>query len=151
MFTRTHCLPALVLAAVALAAGPAFGLGFELGETKEELKLVYDVATTDHGTGRVTITVTIADEGRLKPLSRGVSLHIPDQGGSGYADLSVNLERRQEGGKQVVSIHLTRELAERGAIHLKTDHLDGKVEPLTWYYHSIPLADYLKKAEQKAK
>lgn len=148
---RMLVLPALTLAAVLVPANNTWGLGFELGESKEELKLVYEVAATDHGTGRVTVTLTIADEGRLKPLSRGVSLHIPDKAGTGYADLSVNLERREVDGKQVVSIHLAKELAERGAIHLKTDHLDGKSDPRTWYYHRIPLADYLKKADDKAK
>ncbi|HUE71476.1 MAG TPA: hypothetical protein VMP01_11385 [Pirellulaceae bacterium] len=151
MNMRTFGLTVVLSAAAALAADVAFALGFELGETKEELKLVYDVKATDHGTGRVTITVTIADEGRLKPLDRGVSLNIPGKEGTGYADLSVNLERRKEVGKQVVSIHLAKELAERGSINLQTNHLDGKSDPRTWYYHRIPLADYLKKADEKAK
>lgn len=143
MRPRMHIL-AMAFAALLLGANVTWGLGFELGETKEELKFVYDVVATDHGTGRVTIKVTIADEGRMKPLSRGISLHIPDKGGSGYADLSVNLERREEDGKQVVSIHLSKELAERGAIQLKTEHLDGKSDPRTWYYHVIPLKEHLK-------
>lgn len=141
----------MVLAAMMLAANLAWGLGFELSETKDELKLKYDVAVADHGTGRVTVNLTIEDEGRLKPLDRGVSLVIPSKDGTGYVDLSVTLERRKVDDKQLVSVHLTRELAERAAIHLKTDHLDGKLAPLTWYYHKIPLAEYLKGVAPKKK
>ena len=149
MWLRTICLTAIALAAISLAAGQAWALGFELGETKDQLKLQYDVSATDHGTGRVTINLTIADEGRLKPLDRGVALVIPSKDKSGYVDLSVSLERRLENGKQIVSVHLTRELAERGQIQLKTNTLDGKQQPLTWYYHVIPIADYIKNVEPK--
>jgi hypothetical protein len=61
----------------------------------------------------------------------------------------VSLERRMENGKQIVSVHLTRELAERAKIQLQTDTLDGKQQPLTWYYHVIPVADHLKNIEPK--
>jgi hypothetical protein len=44
---------------------------------------------------------------------------------------------------------LTRELAERASIQLQTNTLDGKQEPLTWYYHRIPIADYLKAGGEK--
>ena len=149
MWLRTICFTAIALTAISLAAGQAWALGFELGETKEQLKLQYDVSATDHGTGRVTIILSIADEGRLKPLDRGVALVIPSKDKSGYVDLSVSLERRLESGKQVIRVHLTRELAEQGQIQLKTDTLDGKQQPLTWYYHVIPIADYLKNVEPK--
>ncbi|MGI8980264.1 MAG: hypothetical protein ACR2FY_13645 [Pirellulaceae bacterium] len=151
MPVRKFCLPSLVLAAIVLAGNLAWALGLELGETKEQLKLKYDVAVVDHGTGRVTVTLTMADEGRLAPLDRGVGLVIPSKDRSGYVDLSLSLERRKDDGKQVMSVHLTRELAERAKIHLSTDTLDGKQQPLTWYYHSIPIAKYLKEAGEKKK
>ncbi len=151
MCVRKICLPAMVFAAFVLTANLAWALGFQLGETKEQLKLKYDVAVTDHGTGRVTVTLMLADEGRIAPLDRGVDLVIPSKDGTGHVDLSLALERRKVDGKQVMSIHMTRELAERGEIHLKTDTLDGKQTPLTWYYHSIPLAGYLKEAGLKKK
>jgi hypothetical protein len=49
----------------------------------------------------------------------------------------------------VVRFHLIRELAEQAHIQLTTHHLDGKQEALTWYYHSIPIAEYLRGAGQK--
>jgi hypothetical protein len=132
-----------------LAANSVWALGFELGETKEQLKLQYDVAIADHGTGRVTVTVTIADEGRLAPLDRGVELVIPSQDGTGHVDLAVALERRKVDGKQEMRVQLTRELAERARIQLQTNTLDGKQSPLTWYYHAIPVAEYIKEGEEK--
>jgi hypothetical protein len=129
----------LALAAALLSANVAWGLGFELSETKEQLKLEYDMSVTDHGTGRVTINLTIASAGRLGPLN-GVSLQIPSQDGSGYSDLSVALERREADGKQQYHAHLRKDWADRGQIHLKTHTLDGKSSPRTWYYHAIPIA-----------
>jgi hypothetical protein len=151
MFVRKFRLLALVFVALVMPATLAWALGFQLGETKEQLKLDYEVSVTDHGTGRVTVNLTIRDEGRLKPLDRGVDLVIPSQDGTGYVDLSLSMDRRKVDGKQVMSVHLKRELAERAEIQLKTGTLDGKQSPRTWYYHVIPLAEHLKAGEPKPK
>jgi hypothetical protein len=158
MFGQKFCVSLALFAAIILPPSLAWAMGEQLGETKEQLKLKYDVSVTDHGTGRVTVTLTIADQGRLKPLT-SVDLVIETEeaykaskagrGYSGYVDLSVALATREEDGKQVVRVHLLRELAERAQIQLKTSTLDGKSEPLTWYYHIIPIAKYLKNGEQK--
>ena len=148
---RSLVLSSLALAATLLSANAAWALGFELSETKEQLGLKYDVAVTDHGTGRVTVMLTIADEGRLAPLSRGVNFVIPSKDGTGYVDLAFNMERRKVDGKQVMSVQLQRELAERAKIQLQTDTLDGKPLALTWYYHAIPVKEYLKDVESKRK
>jgi hypothetical protein len=148
---RSLFLSSLALAATLLSANAAWALGFELSETKEQLKLKYEVAVTDHGTGRVAVTLTIADEGRLAPLSRGVNFVIPSKDGTGYVDLAFNMERRQVDGKQVMSVQLQRELAERATIQLQTDTLDGKHLALTWYYHAIPVKDYLKAVTPEGK
>ena len=144
MFVRKFRLP-LILFAVVLPASLAWAVGFQLGETREQLKLKYDVSVKDHGTGRVTVTLAIADQGRLKPLN-SVNLVVPGKDrrkdGSGYVDLSVALATREEDGKQVARIHVLRELAERAEIHLRTSRLDGKQEALTWYYHVISIAKY---------
>jgi hypothetical protein len=143
MYARQWRLPLLVIAALLLAADLAWAIGFELGETKAELKLQYDVSVVDHGTGRVTVTLKIANEGRLAPLT-SVELVIADKAGPGVVDLSVPLATSDEDGHRAVRVHLTRAFAERAAIQLKTSGLDGKVTPLTWYYHSISLAPQLR-------
>lgn len=148
MFARRYRLASLIFAAVVLTGSQfAWGLGRELGETKEQLKLKYDVSWTDHGTGRVTVKLAIADEGRLEPL-RSVELRLPAEDGTGYADLSTTLSPREADGKRIYTVHLTRELAERAEIHLVTDHLDGKEQPLTWYYHVIPMDENLTAEQQ---
>lgn len=154
MFVRKFRLPAMVFAAIVLPASLVWALGEQLGETKEQLKLKYDVSVKDHGTGRVTVVLTIADQGRLKPLY-SVHLVVPakdrDKDGSGYVDLSVSLATREIDGKQVARIHLLKELAERADFQLRTSHLDGKQQLSLWHYHVIPIAEYFKDAGQKKK
>jgi hypothetical protein len=146
---RTFCLRTASCAAIVLlSAGLAWALGFELGETKDQLGLKYDVAVQDHGTGRVTVTLTIADDGRLKPL-RSVDLVVPSDDGAGHVDLALSLALKDSGGKRTASVHLKRALAERAEIHLVTDHLDGKQLALTWYYHVIRLADHIRRSAPK--
>jgi hypothetical protein len=146
---RKLCLPIAAFAAVVLAATHAEALGFKLSETKEQLKLDYEVSATDHGTGRVTLVLTLAEEGRLGPLS-GVQLVVPSEAGTGHVDLSVSLNtEKRDDGTTVARVHLKKELAERAEFQLRTWHLDGKQTPRTWYYHSIPFADYVRDDKQK--
>ena len=91
MLMRTLRWSALLLATVAFVwtSGRAWGIGFYLGETKEELKLKYDVVVHNHGDERVTVEFTLADEGRLKPLDEVQFLILakePDKGGGYGAD-----------------------------------------------------------------
>lgn len=148
---RRYYAVMLVLAAVVWTAGRAWGIGFYLGETKEELKLEYDVAVQDHGTGRITIVLTLADEGRLKPLDE-VQLAIPGQeknkDGGHWMDLVVSIEMRKiDDGKRVGRIHILRDLAKRAEIQLNTHTMDGKMDPLTRLHHVIPIANHLNNAQ----
>lgn len=49
----------------------------------------------------------------------------------------------------LATVHLKQDLAVRAVIRLTTSSLDGKQEPLTWYFHSIPIAKYIKDNKQK--
>jgi hypothetical protein len=135
------------MAAAVLAGGVAWGEGFILGQTKEELKLDYEVAVQDHGTGRVTVVLTLVDEGRLKPLDE-VQLVIPGQetetDGRRYMDLVVSVDmQRTDDGRRMGRVHMRRELAERAEIQLNTHTMDGKCDPMTRLHHKVPLAKYL--------
>jgi hypothetical protein len=149
MHVRKLCSLAIAFAAVVLAAHVACALGFQLGETKERLGLKYDLTVQDHGTGRVTVDLAIADEGRLKPLN-SVDLVVPSQDGTGFVDLSLSLATRQVDGKLWTTVQLKKDLAERAEIQLKTSSLDGKKKAATWYYHTIPIAKYIKKIASAA-
>lgn len=148
MQTRRYSAMLLVVALVLWSAGQAWGIGFMLGETKDELKLKYDVVVNDHGTGRVTIVLTIRDEGRLQPLD-DVQLAIPAQeknaDGSSWMDLVVSLRMTETNdGERIGRVHILKELAERAEIRLNTHTMDGKPDPLTRLHHVIPIAEHLK-------
>lgn len=154
---RTPRDSALVLAATVAVfgtAGRALGIGFVLGETKDDLKLKYEVSVQDHGTGRVTVVFTLADEGRLKPLDE-VQLVIPGQEknkhGGHWMDLVVSIDLTKiDGGHRVGRIHLRKEFAERAEIRLNTHTMDGKMDPLTRLHHVIPIAKYMNSAPAAA-
>ncbi|HEV7279005.1 MAG TPA: hypothetical protein VGN57_02230 [Pirellulaceae bacterium] len=149
---RSFARPAgicLVMLAGLTFANRAGAEGYILGETKEALKLDYDVAATDHGTGRVTVVLTIADEGRLEPLDE-VQFHVPNQDGTNYVDLSVSLAIRDVDGKRQVAVHGLKETVERAELHLTSRRMDGKAEELTFYVHPIPLAPYFDSPPKKA-
>ena len=148
MAIRKPAVSLVAFAAVALIASLAWALGEQLGESKDELKLKYDLEVQDHGTGRVTAVLSISDEGRLKPLD-SVDLVIPGSDKTGYMDLSVSLATSKEGGRTVARVHLKKELAERAELELKTHTIDGKSSARSWYYHSIPLAGHMPAAVRK--
>ena len=133
-----------------LFTSPVLAIGFQLSGTKESLNLKYDITVMEHGTGRVTLVLTITDQGKLKPFD-SIDLVVPDekknQHGGRYADLSVALAAKEQDGKEVVRVHILRELAERAEIQFRTHQLDGKQEPLTWYYYALPVAELLKAAK----
>ena len=148
--SRTARIVLGIIAALAIPASCALALGFGLGESKEQLNLKYEVSVYDHDTGRVTVQFTLEDEGRLKPIT-SIDLHIPSdemhEGGGFKSDLTISMATSKEGTKQVGRIHIRKDWAERAEIQIKTGHLDGKQEALTWYYHAIPLKDLVDRAK----
>jgi hypothetical protein len=138
----------LVVAMACGTAGPAWGVGFYLGETKEQLKLKYDVVVRDQGDERVSIEFTLADEGRLEPLDDVRFLVLaqePDNGGGYSADILFSIHMHKgEGGKRVGRVQILKSLAERAEIVLDTHTLDGKHDGLTRLHHGIPVKNYLK-------
>lgn len=150
MCIRKLRLSLIAITGVALVGNLAWATGFRLGETKEKLKLDYDVQAVDHRNGRVTVNLTIADEGRLKPL-RAVDLVVlsndEQDRKNGFVDLSLSLAPTGVDGKQQFKVHLKKELALRAEIQFKTSTLDDKTKEGKWYYHAIPLAEIIKNAE----
>lgn len=143
-FTRSL----IALLVVCCVAPLAWAIGEQLSESKDELRLKYDLELTDHKSGRVTLTLTLQDQGRLKPLD-SIELLIPGEDQTGYVDLSVSLAVQEVEGRQRVRVHLKKELAERAEIQLRTHTLDGRESLRTWYFHTIPLRDHLRKAPAK--
>lgn len=134
----------MLLAVVLLATKSALGMGEILGQSKDELKLKYDVVVHDPANGQVSVEFTLTDEGRLKPLY-GVELAIPRDDGSGSFDLTAPLDMREVNGKRSVFFNLKTEWAQRGQIWLNTRNFDGKPLVMTHYHHIISLASYMNK------
>lgn len=132
------------LVALLVMPGLAWGMGEILGQSKEELKLKYDVSVYDNQKGRVTITLRISDAGRLKPLD-AVELMVPStqkdpNGGHGF-DLAVPLQVTKDAeGKQVARFQITRELASRAELWLTTTTMDGKRTLMERCHYIIPVA-----------
>ncbi|WP_417393523.1 hypothetical protein [Gimesia sp.] len=128
-----------------LTVHDAWAIEFEIGQSKEELGLKYELSVVDHGTGRVTIELEIADAGKLKPIN-SISLYIPAEGKTGRPDLMVSLATTTVDGKIQVRAHMKKELAERAQLQLKTtsDPRTGKPTPLTGYYFSIHVTEFIR-------
>ena len=151
MRTARNSVVVLVGVAVLWMAGQAWGIGFILGQTKEELRLKYDLAVSEADLPErgilVTVVLTIADEGRLTPLDE-VQLVVPEKkkdrpGGYG-ADLVVSIDMRKSAdGKRVGRVQFLRELAERAELQLNTYTLDGKTDRSTRLHHVIPIGKHL--------
>ena len=146
--TQSFHLPALALLAVLLSTSIALGLGVEIGQSKDELGLKYELAATVHDSTRVTVQLTITDQGKLKPLD-SVSLDIPSSDKSGYFDLAVAMATTNIDGNLVATAHLSRELADRAEIRLKTHSSPdgGPRSDRSWYYFSIPVKDAIRAAQ----
>jgi hypothetical protein len=153
---RPFCCSLLLLMAAAVLPHPARAMSEVIDESKkDELKLKYDVSMTDYGNGRVGVTFTVIDEGKLGPPT-SVDLELPgrdrDAQGGAAPELHLSLEMRKTdagakiAGKQT-TFELTKELAGRAQIWLVTRHLDGKQEPVTGYVFRIPIAPYMKNAQ----
>lgn len=141
------------VAAIVLIAGAnlAWALGLQLGQSAEALELKYDVDCVVHKSGRATVNLTVAEQGRIKPIY-DVQLAIPSDDGSGHFDLLLSMATENVDGKLRSRVHLSRELAERAAIRLLTriNPETGKQSPRTWYYHLIPIAEHISNGEPKA-
>ena len=148
MSARKYVLSILAFFGLLFSADAAWALGFEIGQSKEELELEYEISVVDHGTGRVTVNLTIADAGKLKQIE-SVWLNISSLDDPHRPDLSVSLATKKVDGKIYVRAHLKKELAERAQLQLKTwtNPRTGKQEPLSWFYYPISVAKLLK--EQK--
>jgi hypothetical protein len=138
----------ILVLAIVWTTGRAWGIGSVLVQTKEELKLKYNVVVEGDGIGRITVVLTLDDEGRLKPLET-VELTILSKdnrkGNTRGMDLVVAIDMlKVGGGKRVGRVHILRELAERAEIRFNTHTIDGKLDPLTRLHHVIPLAEYIK-------
>lgn len=148
-------LALFAFAGVTLAGNVAPAEGLRLADTKEQLRLNYDVSVVDHGDRHLAVVVRIADAGRLKPLT-GVDLVIRMSPVSGSRNNDVELcaplaISSKDNGAIEARVDLVEGLVARAEMCLKSPNLDGvhETRSLKWYYHAIPLVEYIKIAGKK--
>lgn len=144
MKLRMFCMFAMFLA-MTLTTNSAWAIGFKLSQSKKELRLDYDIKVKDIGNGKVSYELALHNPGRLAEIS-AVNLLIADSTGKNY-DVVVYVAPFEKEDITYYRFQVSREFAERGSLHLMTSKLDGKIEPLTWYYFEISLKESLKDKE----
>ena len=140
----------LVVAAIVLMSGRSWAIYHELGPSKDEWGLKYDVEVNAADGDKVTVVFTLADEGRLKPFYSidlvAFSKQTDSQGGRSY-DVKAPIELKStEDGKRAGQVQIRKEFADRAMIRILTLTVDGKRQPSGAAYYDIPLKKYLNKA-----
>ena len=112
----------LVVAAVVLIADRCLAIYHGLGPSKDEWGLKYDVAISDADGSNLTIVLTLADEGRLKPISRieliALSKQADSQGGRSY-DVLVPLELKPTpDGRHAGRVQMRKEFIDRAEFRI---------------------------------
>jgi len=140
----------LVVAAILLTSGHSWAIYDVLGPSKDEWGLKYDVQINDRGDGTVTVVFTLADEGRLKPLS-SIELYVfnreaDNQGGHAY-DVKEPIELKPtKDGRRVGQAQMRKEYVDRAKIRILTKTVDGKHQQPGFADYEIPIRKFLNKA-----
>jgi hypothetical protein len=144
----------LVFAAIVLMPGRIWAIYYGLGPSKDEWGLKYEVEVRDAGIDKLTVVLTLADEGRLKPVYSidlvAFSKQTDNQGGRSY-DVKAPIELKPtEDGRRAGQVQIRREFLDRAKIRILTRMLDGKQQPSGGVYYDIPIAKYLNKSPAAA-
>jgi hypothetical protein len=143
-----------VVAVTLLTSGPSWAVYNVLGPSKDEWGLKYEVQVSDAGRGTLTVVFTLADEGRLKPLSLieliALSKETDNQGGHSYdVRVPIVLKPTQD-GRRAGQVQIRKEFADRARIRILTDRVDGQPRQSGWACYEIPINKFLNKAPAAA-
>lgn len=137
-----------VIAAMALMSGVCWAIYYDLGPSKDEWGLKYDVAVSEADGDKLNVTFTLTDAGRLKPTYSieliALSKQIDSQGGRTYDRKAPFELKTTKEGKQVGQVQITKDIADRAKIRILTQNVDGKRYSSASYY-DIPLQKHLNK------
>jgi len=140
----------LVIAVVLLTSARSWAIFDVLGPSKDEWGLKYDVKINDAGSDTVTIVFTLADEGRLKPLSTielyAFNKETDEQGGHAY-DVKETIELKPtKDGRRVGQAQMPKKFVDRAKIRILTKTVDGKRQQPGFADYEIPIRRFLDKA-----
>lgn len=139
----------LVVAAVVLTSSLSWAVYYELGPSKDEWGLKYSGDVTATNAGKLNVSFTLADQGRLKPVH---SVHVfalskPDGSGSRTYLLKAPMALKPtEDGKLTGQVQIGKELANLAVVRIFSYTVDGQPQRQGVRYYDIPLTKFLKKA-----
>jgi hypothetical protein len=144
----------LFLVAMVVMSDRCWAIRHALGPSKDEWKMKYDVAVYEAEDDMLTVELTVADEGRLKPFYSidlvAFSKQTDGQGGRSY-DVNVPIElKTATDGKRTGQVQIRKEFLDRAKIRIITLMVDGKRQPSGGAFYDIPIAKYLNKAPAAA-
>jgi len=144
----------LVVAVTLLTTARGWAVYNLLGPSKDEWGLKYGVQVNDAGDGMLTVVLTVADEGRLKPLSLieliALSKETDSQGGHTYEVRAPIVLKPTHDGQRAGEVQLRKEFADRARIRILSDRVDGQPQQSGWACYEIPLNKFLNKAPAAA-
>ena len=131
----------LVVAALTLLPGLCWAVYYKLEPSKNDWGLKYDVEVSEAAGDKTTVTFTLADEGRLKPIYSAtvVAFSKVDANGGRTYDVKAPIEfKTTREGKKVGQVQIPTEYADRAEIRILTLNIDGKRYASASYY-DLPL------------
>jgi hypothetical protein len=142
----------LVVAAAVLGAGRTWAVYWDLGPSKDEWKMKYEVEVSAAEKDKLNVVFTLSDAGRLAPIySATVVVFSPVEfdGGSTYElKAPIKFEMTKEGGA-IGQVQIDKRFGNRAKIRILTLHVDGKKQTDGARYYDIPLKKFLDKAPAK--
>jgi hypothetical protein len=142
----------LVVVAFVLIASRGWAHFYELGPSKDEWGLKYEVEVTANG-DNLNVNFTLADQGRLKPIYSVSVVAFSDlrrDGGRAWLlNKTIDLKPTKD-GKLTGQVQIPKELANRGMIRIMTQMFDGKFQTAGARYYQMPVTKFMKKAPAAA-
>ena len=143
----------LVVAVGLLISSRSWAIFDELGPSKDEWGLKYDVTVNEAEGNMLAVVFTLGDEGRLRPFYSvevvAFSKQVDSQGGRSY-DVKAPIKlQTTENGKLAGQVQIRKEFVDRAVIRILTLTIDGKRRSSGAYY-DIQLKKYWSKAPTAA-
>lgn len=142
----------LVVAAVVVLSSGSWAHWYQLGPSKDEWGLKYDVEVDAANGNKLNVHFTVAVQGRLKPIHSVfvMAFSNPDHTGTNLVKAPLTLKPTSD-GKLTGQVEIRKEFANRAVIRIFTYTVDGRSQmagPTAGArYYDIPLTKFLKKAQ----
>lgn len=139
----------LVFAGVLLTSDRSWAIYNVLPPSKNDWGLKYDVEINDVGGDKATVTLILADEGRLKPFDLielfALDQQTDEQGGHAYVvKQRIDLKATKD-GRLVGRVEIGKEFLDRAQIRFITHTIDGQPQASGYACYEIPLKKFLNK------